>query len=315
VSLSEKNLELSEIHKISDTSGSVKWLNVDGLHNPDIIDSIGKRFNIHPLVLEDLLNTEQRAKIEDYGEYIYVSIKTLNYTEDIKPLETEHQGILFGKDFVATVGEGDSRLFDRVRERLTNEESRIRRSGADFLAYSLLDAIIDDYFAVLEKLGDEIDSVEDELLQKPDSTVFQKINSLKKNMLYVHKSVWPLREVVDFLENGETELIHDSSHVYIRDLYDHVIQVMDTAETYRDILSGMVDVYLSSMSNRLNEVMKFLTIISTIFIPLSFLAGIYGMNFRYMPELDLRWGYFALLAVMAVIAAFMVYLFKRKKWF
>ncbi len=312
---SDISVEADGIAEIQDTSGCIKWLNVDGLHNTEVIEHIGKRYGIHPLVLEDILNTDQRSKIEDYDDYIFISLKSLNYNENKKVLETEHQSILLGKGFVLTVGEGDSRLFDPVRERLAREDSRIRKSGADFLAYSLLDAIIDDYFVVLEKLGDRIDEVEDELLTKRDTNTFQYINTLKRDMLYVHKSVWPLREAVDYLESGENELIGDSIHIYIRDLYDHIIQVMDTAEIYRDILSGMVDMYLTTMSNRLNEIMKVLTIISTIFIPLTFLAGIYGMNFRYMPELEWRWGYIGVIAIMAAIAAFMVYFFKRKKWF
>ncbi|NTV91352.1 MAG: magnesium/cobalt transporter CorA, partial [Clostridiales bacterium] len=270
----EKELEDGIVPEKAEAEDRIIWLNMDGLHDTSVIDGLGKRFAIHPLVLEDILNTEQRAKIEDYGDYVFISVKTLNYNEDNGTISTEHQCILFGKDFVVSAGEGDSRLFDPIRERLKNVDSRIRKSGADFLAYSLLDAVIDDYFNVLEKLGDRIEAVEDDLLSKKDPNTFQDINALKRDMLYVHKSVWPLREVVDYLESGDTGLVGDSTHIYIRDLYDHIIQVMDTAETYRDILSGMVDIYLSTMSNRLNEIMKVLTIISTIFIPLTFMAGV-----------------------------------------
>lgn len=294
---------------------SVRWINIDGLHNTDILEQLGKNFNLHPLVVEDMLNTEQRPKLEDYGNYVFIVARMLSYDDSNKSIVTEQQSIVLGRDYVITAGEKEGDVFNPVRERLASDNSRIRKMGSDYLAYSILDSIVDNYFIVLEKLGDEIEEVEEMLISKPDPQALRLINDLKRDMLFMHKCIWPLREVTGLLERGESPLINEATHLYLRDVYDHVIQAMDTSETYRDILSGLVDIYLSSLSNRMNEVMKVLTIISTLFIPLTFLAGLYGMNFRYMPELEWHWGYFALLGVMAVVTIFMLYFFKRKKWF
>jgi magnesium transporter len=294
-------------------SSGTSWVNIDGLHNTSLLGSVGEVFGLHPLVLEDILNTEQRPKIEDYGEYIYIAINQLFLDKADGDIITDHQSIVLGKGFVISAGESRTKVFKPVRERLESG-GRIRKLGSDFLAYSLLDAIIDNYFDVLELLGDRVEEVEELLISKPAPETLSKINDLKRDMLFVHKSIWPLREVTNLLERGESQLVQDDTRLFIRDLYDHVIQVIDTTELYRDILSGLLDVYLSSLSNKMNEVMKVLTIISTIFIPLTFLAGIYGMNFRYLPELEWRWGYFALLGVMAVVAVSMLAFFRKKKW-
>lgn len=295
-------------------SSATSWVNIDGLHNTLLLGSVGEVFGLHPLVIEDILNTEQRPKIEDYGDYIYIAIEQLFLDEATGNITTDHQSIVLGKGFVISAGESRTKVFDPIRERLESG-GRIRKLGADFMAYSLLDAIIDNYFDVLEKLGDRVEEVEELLISKPAPETLRKINDLKRDMLYIHKSIWPLREVANLLERGESQLVQGGTRLFIRDLYDHVIQVIDTTELYRDILSGLLDVYLSSVSNKMNEIMKVLTIISTIFIPLTFLAGLYGMNFRYMPELEWRWGYFGLLGLMAVIALAMLGFFKRKKWF
>lgn len=295
-------------------SGKVSWVNIDGLNEIEPLEELGKHFGLHPLVLEDMLNTEQRPKIEDYEDYIYIVVKMLYYDTEKLEVITEHQSIVFGRDFVISVGEREGDVFESVRERLRSGNSRIRKMGADYLAYSLLDAIVDNYFIVLEKLGDRIETVEELLVANPSQQELHLINDLKRDMLFLHKYIWPLREVAGLLERGESELVADSTRFYLRDVYDHVIQVMDTTETYRDILSGMLDIYLSSISNRMNEIMKVLTIISTIFIPLTFLAGIYGMNFKYMPELEWRFGYLALIFVMFITALGMLYFFRKKKW-
>jgi magnesium transporter len=295
-------------------AGKITWINIDGLNETEVLEDLGKCFGLHPLVLEDMLNTEQRPKIEDYDDYIYIVVKMLYFDSGTREIVTEHQSIVFGRDFVISVGEREGDVFEPVRDRLRSEKSRIRKQGADYLAYSLLDAIIDNYFVVLEKLGDSIEAVEELLVSRPSQNELHFINDLKRDMLYMHKYVWPLREVASLLERGESTLVADSTRFYLRDVYDHVIQVMDTTETYRDLLSGMLDIYLSSISNRMNEIMKVLTIISTIFIPLTFLAGIYGMNFKLMPELEWKPGYPVLLIVMSLIAAGMLYFFRRKKW-
>lgn len=291
----------------------VKWINIDGIQDTAVLEKLGRDFSLHPLVLEDMLNTEQRPKLEDYGDYLYIVIRNLYIAGSGGGIETEHQSVLLGDGFVISVGEKENDFFRNVRERIVNG-GRIRKLGADYLAYALLDTIVDYYFDVLESLGERIEKAEEKLVSKPDSNTLKNINGLKRDMLFLHRSIWPLREVAGLLERGDSRLVQDPTRVYIRDLYDHVIQSLDTTEIYRDILSGMLDIYLSSLSNRMNEIMKVLTVISTIFIPLTFLAGVYGMNFRFMPELGWRWGYPASLAVMAVIAAAMLAFFRRKKW-
>lgn len=294
-------------------SDKTSWVNIDGLHDTKLLGAVGSVFGLHPLVIEDMLNTEERPKIEDYGDYTFIAVKQLFIDENTGELDTDHQNIILGKGFVISAGESRTRIFDPIRERLKNGV-RLRKLGADYLAYTLLDAIVDNYFDVLERQGEMIEKVEEILISSPDRSTLNKILETKNDMLYIHKNIWPLREVANLLERGESSLVGHETRVYLRDLYDHVMQALDTTEIYRDILSGLLDVYLSSVSNRMNEIMKVLTIISTIFIPLTFLAGIYGMNFSYMPELGWRWGYFALLGVMAVLSLLMLYFFKRKKW-
>ncbi len=294
-------------------SSKTSWVNIDGLHDTKLLGAIGSVFGLHPLVLEDMLNTEERPKIEDYGDYTFIAVKQLFIDENTGELDTNHQNIILGKGFVISAGESRTRIFDPIRERLESGV-RIRKMGADYLAYTLLDAIVDNYFDVLERQGEMIEKVEETLVLSPVQSTLNKILETKNDMLYIHKNIWPLREVANLLERGESMLVSHETRIYLRDLYDHVMQALDTTEIYRDILSGLLDVYLSSVSNRMNEIMKVLTIISTIFIPLTFLAGIYGMNFSNMPELGWRWGYFALLGVMAVLALLMLYFFKRKKW-
>jgi magnesium transporter len=309
----ERKPDSLDDYLISNDIGVITWINIDGLHNTGILEKMGERFKLHPLVLEDMLNTEQRPKIEDYGDYIYIVAKMLHYNINTHSIVIEQQNLVLGNNFVLSIGEIYDNLFGAVRERLRNS-GRIRKMGSDYLAYSLLDIIVDNYFTVLDKLGDRIEWAEEMLIAKPTPDNLRIINDLKRDMLYMHKSIRPLREVAGFLERGESPLIQDSTRLYIRDVYDHLIQTMDTAETYRDILSGMLDIYLSSLSNKMNEIMKVLTIISTIFIPLTFIAGVYGMNFKNMPELEWHWGYFYVLLVMVAAAVSMLIFFRRKRW-
>lgn len=312
-SISEKRLDKSFDYSNAGEKNTVKWINIDGLQEAEILEKLGKVFKLHPLVLEDMLNTEQRPKIEDYGDYLYIVIKNLYNVGNEGEIETEHQSIILGSDFVISVGEKENNFFETIKGRLKSG-GRIRKLGADYLAYSLLDTIVDYYFDVLESLGEQIEAAEEQLIAKPEPEILRIINGLKRDILFIHRSIWPLREVAGLLERGDSKLVQESTRIYTRDLYDHIIQSLDTTEIYRDILSGMLDIYLSSLSNKMNEIMKVLTIISTLFIPLTFLAGLYGMNFKFMPELELRWGYPALLLVMAGIAAFMLAFFRRKKW-
>ncbi|NIM59239.1 MAG: magnesium/cobalt transporter CorA [Candidatus Aminicenantes bacterium] len=293
---------------------TVTWINVDGVHQVDVIENIGKHFELHPLVREDIMNTEQRPKMEDFERYIYIVLKMLYYDEIKNETKIEQVSLILGENFVISFQEMEGDIFDPIRERIRNGKGRIRRMGADYLAYALLDAIVDKYFLILEKLGERIESMEEEVMSNPKPEIFQEIHRLKREMIFLRKSVWPLREVINALERGESSLIRESSRIYLKDVYDHTIQVIDTVETFRDMVSGMHDTYLSVVSNRMNEVMKVLTIIATIFIPLTFIAGIYGMNFKFMPELEWRWAYFAIWIVILIVAIFMVIFFRRKKW-
>ena len=293
---------------------TVTWINIDGIHEIEIIEKIGNHFDLHPLILEDIVHTEQRPKMEDFEHYIYVVLRLLTFDEIDNEINAEQISIILGSNFIISFQEMEGDVFDHVRDRIRNSKGRIRKMGADYLAYALLDAIVDNYFVILEKLGEKIEAMEEELVTNPRPETLQTIHELKREMIFLRKSVWPLREVVNSMERGESSLIQDSTTIYLRDVYDHTIQVIDTIETFRDMLSGMLDIYLSSVSNKMNEVMKVLTIIATIFIPLTFIAGNYGMNFEYMPELGWRWSYPMYWMVVLTVAAFMVMYFKRKKW-
>jgi len=293
---------------------TVTWINIDGIHQVDIIEKIGKHFNLHPLVLEDIVNTGQRPKMEDFVDYLFVVLKMLHYDEKEKAVRAEQVSLILGSNYVISFQETEGDVFDPIRERIRMERGRIRKMGADYLVYSLIDEIIDNYFLILEKLGEKIEDMEDALIADPTPETLQAIHGLKREMIFLRKSVWPLREVISRLERWESPLIDKSMAIYLRDVYDHTIQVIDAIETFRDMLSGMLDIYLSSISNRMNEIMKVLTMIATIFIPLTLIAGIYGMNFKYMPELESPWSYPMIYLVMLVIGVIMVIYFRRKRW-
>ena len=293
---------------------TVTWINIDGIYQTDILEKIGAHFGIHPLVLEDIMNPGQRPKIEDFEDYIYVIAKMIYFDEKDNEIKSEQLSIILGPNFVISFQEKEGDIFNPIRDRIRKARGRIRKMKADYLAYTLLDTIVDHYFIVLEKLGEKIEGMEEELVTKPTPETLQSIHILKRELIFLRKSIWPLREVVNVLERGESSLIAESTGIYLRDVYDHTIQVVDTIETFRDMVSGMLDIYLSSISNKMNEVMKVLTIIATIFIPLTFVAGLYGMNFKYIPELEWRWGYFAALFVMVIIGFGMVMYFRNKKW-
>jgi len=293
---------------------TVTWINVDGLHEVNLIEQLGTHFGMHPLLLEDILHTEQRPKLEDHEAYLFVVLKMLYYNGEAREIEAEQVSLILGSDFVISFQEREGDVFKYVRERIRNSKGRIRKVGADYLAYALIDAIVDNYFIVLEKLGEQIEVMEEELVTNPTPETLQTIHHLKRELIFLRKSVWPLREVISALDRGESPLIQESTGIYLRDLYDHTIQVIDSVETFRDMVSGMLDIYLSSVSNKMNEVMKVLTIIATIFIPLTFIAGIYGMNFQYMPELGWHWGYPAVWFVICAIFIVMLVYFRRRKW-
>ncbi|MEJ2637806.1 MAG: magnesium/cobalt transporter CorA, partial [Calditrichia bacterium] len=294
---------------------TVTWLNIDGLHEVSILEQIGTHYEIHPLIMEDILNTDQRPKVEIFDNYIFIVAKMVSYNGGEGELEIEQISFLVGKNYVITFQEREGDIFDSVRERIQSGKGRIRRSGPDYLTYALLDVITDHYFLVLEKMGDIVEGLEERVLLNPGPGVVSEIQGMKRSLIYLRKSVWPLREVLGGLIREESQLIQDATDPYLRDVYDHTVQVMDTVETYRDMTSGILDVYLSNVSYRMNEIMKVLTIIATIFIPLTFIVGVYGMNFHWMPELGWHWGYPAVWGVMFIIAVAMLYYFRKRKWF
>jgi len=293
---------------------TVTWININGLHEVSVIEKIGKHFGIHPLIQEDILHTGQRPKIEDFDTYILLILKMLRYDDEASTVRTEQISIILGPNFVISFQEVQGDVFNPLRERIRTGKGRVRRMGADYLAYALLDSVVDHYFILLETCGERIELLEEELALNPQPETLQAIHNLKQEIIFLRKSVWPLREVISGLERAESPLIHDDISMYLRDLYDHTIQVIDSVETYQDILSGMIDLYLSSVSNKMNEVMKVLTIFASIFIPLTFMAGVYGMNFEFMPELKMRWAYPALWGAMIAVAASLLIFFKRRKW-
>jgi magnesium transporter len=294
--------------------GFVTWINVDGVHDTEIIRKIGDYLELHPLVQEDIVNTDQRPKMEDFTTYIYTVLRMLSYNERADTIDSEQMSLILGKNYVISFQEREGDIFNPIRDRIRKNKTKTRKMGADYLAYSLLDAIVDSYFVILEKLGEKVEYLEDELVVNPGQETVKSIHILKREMIFLRKSVWPLREVVSGLRRGESQLIKKTTNLYLGDVYDHTIQVIDTIETLRDMLTGMLDIYLSSISNRMNEVMKVLTVMATIFIPITFIASLYGMNFRYMSELDSPLGYPAVLVLMAVIALGLTVYFHRKKW-
>jgi magnesium transporter len=293
---------------------TVTWINIDGLHEIDTVEKVGRQFNIHPLVLEDILNTGQRPKTEEFEDLIFVVLKMLHYNENSGQISSEQFSLVLGSNFLITFQEIQGDVFRTVRERIRKSKTRIRKAGCDYLAYALIDAIVDHYFVILEALGDKIEDIETQLLDNPTRDTLEIIHEMKREMIYLRKQVWPIREIINGLVKSESSLIQEQLHVYFRDVYDHTIQIIDTIESYRDILTGMLDIYLSTLSNRMNEVMKVLTIIATIFIPITFLAGVYGMNFKFMPELEWRGGYFMVWGIVIVVVGIMIGFFKKKQW-
>lgn len=295
------------------TDESVTWVNVSGVHKMDILESCGKQFQLHSLLLEDIANTDQRPKLDDYETCLFLVLKMLSVT-DRQDIVVEQVSLVFGRNFVLSFQENGTDVFTPVRDRLRGGKGRLRQSGADYLFYALVDAIVDQYFAVVEVLGEKIEELQDLVVSDPQPETLRRIHSLKRQLLFLRRAVWPLREVTNSLSRSECPFLQESTKVFFRDVYDHVVQIVDTIETLREMVSASLDIYLSSISYRLNAVMKVLTIITTIFMPLTFIVGIYGMNFEHMPELKWEWGYPLIIGVMVMIAIAMLGFFIRKKW-
>lgn len=293
----------------------VDWYDIRGLHDTNLLETIGKMFEIHSLVLEDIADTNQRPKFEEYDGGIFIIIRSLDFDKMNLEVKAEQIALYFRRGLLFSFQETESDIFAAIRNRLQVGHGRIRRKGADYLAYSILDAITDNYFQVLDKVEEAVEEIEESILNNPDTKVKARIHNLKKELLIIRKSISPLREAISRFTKSEHELIDEGTMLYVRDLYDHTIQIMDMTENYRDILNGLQDLYISEISFKMNQVMQVLTVVTTIFVPLSFLTGLYGMNFEHIPELQYQNGYFVLWAVMLLIAAGLLYYFKRRNWF
>ena len=315
----EKNFTEKEVKTVEECfsfkdTPSVSWINIDGIHDVEVIGKLGKRYDLHPLILEDILNTGQRPKFEDFSSLLFVVLKMLYHDPETKEVTVEQVSLLLGEHFVISFQEKIGDVFEPIRERLRNAKGRIRKMGADYLLYALMDIIVDHYFLILEQIGEEVEETEEILLKNPAPETLHIIQNLKREMVCLRKSIWPMRELIGGIERAESTLIKKTTGIYLRDVSDHTIQIIDTVETFRDMVSGMLDIYLSSISNRMNEVMKVLTIFAAIFIPLTFIAGIYGMNFEFMPELKYKYGYFIAIGLMIGVGGGLLYYFKRKDW-
>lgn len=309
--------QITDIQQCADfkKKPSISWINIDGLQNIDLIEQIGRIFNIHPLSLEDIVATDQRPKSEVFENYVFIVLKMLTFNNSDKTIDSGQVSLVLGDNFVLSFQEKPGDVFDPIRQRIRLAKGKIRKMKTDYLVYSLIDAIVDNYFLILENFGEIIEDLEAELIADPTEKTIRKIHSIKREMILLRKSIWPLREVINSFRKSEISLISESTGVYFSDVYDHTIQVIDTTESFRDMVSGMIDIYLSSISNKMNAVMKVLTIIATIFMPLGFLAGVYGMNFAYFPELHYKWMYpLGFWGIIIVVVSIMIVFFKRKNW-
>ncbi|MBK7140457.1 MAG: magnesium/cobalt transporter CorA [bacterium] len=307
------NLTVAEALIPLDKTG-VTWIDVNGIHDPKLVEQIGKHFGLHPLVLEDIVTSGQRPKLEDYENYLFLTIKRLTCVSPTGSITTEELSIIAGRNFVLTFQETPDDSFAAVKDRLRRGTDRFLKSGTDYLVYALIDMIVDNYFGVLEAIGEQFEEIQTQVLSSPTPTTLRTVYRLKNDLIMMRRSVWPLRDVISSLQRHESPLMTHTTELYLRDVQDHTIQIMDTVETLRDMLAGTLDIYVSSVSNRLNQVMKVLTVIATIFIPLTFVVGIYGMNFDYMPELRWRFGYPLIMGSMALLVIGMLWWFRRNKW-
>jgi magnesium transporter len=290
------------------------WLNVHGLHEPEVMQEIGKRFQLHPLVLEDILNTNQRPKVEDYGNYLFLVARFFNYDAATLSVTTEQVSFVIGKNFVLSFQERPTGNFDAVRAWLHSDKGRIRQLGTDYLAYALLDAVVDRYFTVLEQIGERTEDLEDDLLARPDAAQLQTLHQLKRETLIMRRNIWPLREAVNTLLRNESHFFTAETQPYLRDIYDHTVHLIESLEAIRDLIAGMLDIYLSSISNRVNQEVRALTVFALIFMPATLISGIFGMNFEIMPLLHEPAGFFVAIGMMVGVAATLGLIFWRRRW-
>lgn len=293
----------------------IRWINIIGIHETEIVEYIGRTFSLHSLVMEDIAHAEQRPKMDDYDDFVYLVVKMIDYNQISKEITSEQLSIIFKENTIITFIEDEGDLFNGLRERIKKGNIKIRKSGADYLLYSMLDIIVDNYFLVLEKIGDKLEEVELRLLGEPMKEDVNTLHGLKRELIYIRKIIWPMRDVIGLMTKADHKNILPNTQLYLRDVYDHCVHVIDTVETFRDLTSGLMDLYLSSLSNKMNLVMKTLTIISTIFIPLTFIVGVYGMNFDFMPELHNQYAYPIVWLIMISLTGGMLVYFKKKEWF
>jgi len=319
VDYSKDHLEERQIHSLDEIleykdSNTVTWVIIEGLADVDTIEKIGQLFDVHPLVLEDILNTHQRPKFEEYDDYLYIVLKSLTKSTDTFEVNAEQISLLVIKNFLFTFREQTDDLFTPILQRIKNSKGHLRDLGSDYLMYAILDTIVDQNFILIDALDESVTVLEDDLLSEPTHETLNAIQRLKRETISIRRNISPIRELLAGILRSESPLLTENTHIYLRDVSDHSIRVLESVETYRDILSSLVEIYMSSVSNKMNEVMKVLTVFAAIFIPLTFLAGIYGMNFEYMPELKWKWGYPTIWAVFAVIPIVLIIYFKKKKW-
>jgi len=294
---------------------TVTWLNINGLHNSEFIGDVGQVFELHPLVLEDILNTGQRPKVEEYDAYIFIVLKMIRFDKEAEMIVNEQLSIILGENFLLTFQEQPGDVFEPVRERIRKQKSRIRGSGADYLAYALIDTVVDNYIYIIERIGEKIEDLEEEILLGQDPTVMEKINLFKREINYLRKSIRPAKEAILQLSRLDSDLFHENTMPFLKDLQDLINQATEAIETYRDLLTDQLNIHNSVMANKMNDIMKILTIFAAIFIPLTFIAGIYGTNFEYLPELHYKYSYFIFWTILITLAGSLLLYFKRKRWF
>jgi len=294
--------------------GLVNWINVDGLWDVELIKKIGKKFDLHYLLIEDVLNTDHQPKADEYEHHLFFTLKML-YRIEGQSIDYEHISFVLGKNYLLSFQEKEGDIFENLRVRIKQDANIIRKRGADYLFYRIIDTIVDSYYSVLDNIGKQVEDIEESISNNPSVEDFQRIQKLRKEFIYLRKVVYPLREALNKVVKNEDEFIEARNVKYFSDVYDHVIHLIDSLDTYKDITSTLMDLYMNTINYKMNEVMKLLTIITVIFIPLTFIAGVYGMNFKNMPELEWHNGYFGVLGVMGAIFILMIFYFKYKKWF
>lgn len=320
IDYTETTFDEFECDKIEDAftfkdSNTVSWINIDGIHETELIDIIGSHFGHHPLLLEDIVNTLNRPKLEEFDDYLFLTLKMLGISKDQKTILSEQVSFILGKNYVISFQEQPGDIFDSIRVRIKESKGNIRKRKNDYLFYRLIDTIVDHYFFIVEHLSEQIERLEDVVLKSQTPEVLQEIQSLKTELIQLRKSISPLREAIGTISKDEIKFIHKNTFHYFNDVYQNLLQVAESIDIYREMTKNLMDLYQSGINNKMNQVMQILTVIATIFIPLTFIVGIYGMNFEYMPELKWRYGYFIIWGIMVLVVLFMLRFFKRKNWF